>query len=806
MADNFSNARPLISTLYVGTVFFNSVIQIDPTNATAIPLLPFMDCFYNSTPYNPDDIVGAQCPYEEGASLLVRLKGMILPDRELGLAPETTLVQMRSFITAIQAAYTKLRAYTALDEIEAASLNRVFQIPGYITKTTPDIRDTYLNDINRIMMYYDGGDALTFANLITRCTVNTGFRSFYENSGLRDLMQAHLASGAMEGVAQTPAPAPAAELQTHTIAAESARAERVPNFQYPEQYGDRQIMRFFKERPPEQLATAMLGTACTGDRRAPGCYEINSPTVITMPDGSRTTVQTNLPCTDPASAAKGLCNFKTIPVPWENPVGNSQIYRVYQALDVAAQIKLQLQRALIRYGYAAATLPVYCNKVLDRHFSLLSPPGVGDVFADLPPAVDIARNPVVPVGTTGQMAESTNQFVSSVGIKAQGSPEVAATSPEVAATHDIIKTVYFNMVSSAVQRGETTERYLARNICPHYSRILPRGNPERIPADLQEAFKKDVPAAHIADAIGKHNTFYKTNAPAVGTIDPNFYVPYPIYYAIPGTVETVPNRAYLNEKYIGPGSEGKRQLMMNRASGMLLRSMQHLRNAMVLYIMAATSPTEIRFTAAQFAEIERRLGVNYEDMDVEHVPKGAMAFLTEADKNAMIGLYRALLAMYADNANVNAREVGFFKQITENEHMRYGNGAGIIGTRYKPVSLVNAPAADSTPEARSAWEIQVLVYKRVAYLEVLWSYWYDNNAMGKLRKRMNFRAKLANPTAAIAEAAASMQKVTGVQNEYRITAAILEPYGWYDAALHGLTIAHLRAIAPPPPPAVQNPE
>lgn len=118
--------------------------------------------------------------------------------------------------------------------------------------------------------------------------------------------------------------------------------------------------RPYKERSTDELVVAMLGTACTGDQRAQGCYQI--PGV------------TNQPCSleHPEAAVQGRCNFKTIAVPWENPVGSSAVHRVYQALDVGAQIKLQLQRALIRYGYAAATLPIYYDRALDRHFGMLS--------------------------------------------------------------------------------------------------------------------------------------------------------------------------------------------------------------------------------------------------------------------------------------------------------------------------------------------------------------------------------------------------------------------------------------------------
>jgi len=575
---------------------------------------------------------------------------------------------------------------------------------------------------------------------------------------------------------------PAPELRTNTDAAERQRVNAMTNFRHEDVYNGRRIMRFFKERPPEQLATAMLGTACTGPNRAAGCYEITAPHQITMPDGTTAVVQTNLPCTDPAAAVKGLCNFKTIPVPWENPVGNSEIYKVYRALDVGAQIKLQLQRALIRYGYAAATLPVYCEKALDRHFSALTNiMGDGaDMFGvdNIPLAVDLARSPII--DWPGDVhVESTNQTVA--GLQTRANEQ-----------HAQIRDFYSSMSSSSRLVDEMTENYLRRNICPHYSRMLPRSG-VRIPADLQEAFRKDVPAPNVADATERRNTFYLTTAPvAAGQANPNFLVPYPIYYVIPGTVNTIANRAYLNEKYIGQDAAGKRQLMINRASGMLLRSMQHLRNAMVLYVLAATNPMTSRFTPE---EVDRHLRPQrLPDLAAisnviggVQVPKGAMAFLTEADKNAMIALFRALLAAFQDDARVSM----VYDQMTEADHMRNPDGTVAFGTPYKSVPPLGA--IDGFPKLNA--------YKRVAYLEVLWSYWYDNNSMGKLRKRMNFRAKLANPTAAITEAANAMRRVSEISREY-VTADILDPtrYGWAPAALQGLTIAHLHAISQPPPP------
>lgn len=627
----------------------------------------------------------------------------------------------------------------------------------------------------------------------------------------------------MEAVAATPG----RDLQTHTAAAEATRVNDKA-FRHPQDIGNGQmIQRYYKERPADQLVTAMLGTACVPDRegrRAPGCYEI--------PEGP---YQTNLPCSTPGAAITGKCNFKTIPVPWENPVGNSAIYRVYQALDVGAQIKLQLQRAVIRYGYAAATIPLYCNRVLDRHFAMLKYDGTTDLFGEgTSTVVDLVRDPKVSMWTQADLGgragiveptESTNHNVAKLEII----PEPQNTDRET--IEAMIRSGYTKFATTDPtpdERTKTNPGYLKRNLLPHYARILPR-DPDHIPEDLAGAlvesassYVRDPSELRIAIAE-KRNTFYPYQSQNPNESLPvGGYVPFPIFYAHEGHLPAIPNKAYLHDKYLGPENEGKRQLMLHRGSGMLLRAMQHLRNAMVLYVLASIKQlqSEGRWgprgvpNAANLEAFNRTIAnlttsngnalltVMANTNPQIPVPRGAMAFLTQADKDVMIALFRGLMSARGMH-NGTGMYYNVFDQLTDERDMRLQTSDGrsilAVGMPYKLDAEPSlTPPVGATEQQHQEYNARLTSfmtsYRRVVYLEALWSYWYDNNTMGKLRKRMNFRAKLARPEIAITSAATDMARVASIADEYQISAEILQPFGWADAALQGLVIMHVRAI------------
>ena len=530
----------------------------------------------------------------------------------------------------------------------------------------------------------------------------------------------------------------AARNRTHTDVVDSDR-KPINAFKQDATINNRRTKVLPRERPPEQLVTAMLGTACTGPNRAEGCYQIPN--------------KTNRQCTNAAMAVRGLCNFKSINVPFENPVGNSRDFEVYEGLDVGSQIKLQLQRALIRYGYAAATLPVYFDKALDRHFYVMANPSDlnGDMFLPLENlAVDLARSPFI-LGTE----ESVNSRV---------------VSSDTAEHFARLSQLFQSMFTRARRiPEESNQQYLQRNINPHYSRILPRPSPpgsQTVPVEIINSID-GLSDQEKQDIREKRNTFYLSP-------DKLYYVPFPIFYLQPPDNLLRGNRAYINSKYFDASNgDRKRKIMISRGRAMLLRAMQHFRNAFILYVLACTNPINERVSPA---DVERVINGRMPDLEVDGVPKGAMAFLTEADKNALKSLLYVIKSI--SPGQTDEAKLQFMLQQTKSTEM---DTTG-VARRAKPTNITDAQTIDQ---------------KVICFLEVLWSYWFDNNAIGKLRKRMRFRAKLANPADAVAETKQEMSTIRNAAQSMGFSARILTAMGWNDASLRGVVIAHISALRSP---------
>jgi hypothetical protein len=538
----------------------------------------------------------------------------------------------------------------------------------------------------------------------------------------------------------------------------------------------------------------MLGTACVGPTRAPGCYQIKG--------------QTDNPVCNPKTAVRGLCNFKKIQVPWDSPMGRGGAgeYNVYQALDVGAQIKLQLQRALIRFGYAAATLAVYSDKVLDRHFAAFRRYAKGgkDLFAEvgMPTAHDLAKTPTVVMWDDSSMSPRTQTyFVKKPTVKEASTNHTIANLPSAPGIAEAAHDMYAKL-ATIDQYGDSDEQYLRRSILPHYSRVLPHTKDnEPVPKEIGMALKGLSPADDVMtrDINNRKNTFYSYE---IVPPDPRFpmyeqyYVPYPIFYAPVSVVSALPNPAYLNEKYAtttGVGARNRRALMMHRGAGMLLRAMQHLHNAMVLYVMASLFPMESddRWGSAGGFEamVQRVLGVGGGGADYRGLltvyrdfpaPKGAMAFLTMADTDAVLALFKGL-------AGLTGEGYDFAKKLfipPGKELMRdVVNGKLFVGEAYKDEKSVL-----QTKDRR----IFEFIYTRVVFLEVLWSYWYDNNSMGRLRKRADLRAKLARVDDTVNDVNEKMKEVAVAAADLK--ASILDTYMWKDPVLQDLVIMHLQAM------------
>lgn len=507
-----------------------------------------------------------------------------------------------------------------------------------------------------------------------------------------------------------------------------------------------------RQRPADQLVAAMLGTACRGTPKAKGCYAIPG--------------ETNAPCDDPAKAAKGECNFKTIAVPHEGPVGTSAAHNVYNSLDIGAQIKLQLQRAVIRYGYAAAILPVYSPKVLDRHFSVIES--------------DMTENPF------------NRTMIDPEALHLQlKTPYSVSTEQEFSAISN-----HLNIGSFRNPDKSRHNQTISNLVCPHYSRLLPMDD-VMVPLDMASALLDHVADENQADIYEADNESSSQIA-NVFRIDesqnPVHYTAFPIWYRGKITGTHYPNPVFLSERYV---KEPKK--MVRKALGMLVRGMQHLHNAFVLFMIAASTQKdrlekEDAEKLRQFAvsrnvktgnfpdsEFIRRM-VNLDDIKGErevHLPKGAFVFLTNPDVNVMMRIFKIM------------QQDGLLESfIREFPGRQMVTGMG-EDSPYKTEGNYGDSAVDPA------------MVRRIAYLEFLHSYWYENNAIGRIRKRLNFKAKLARAEDAADDIAKVISKV---HDEFGGKALIdvIRPLGWGSAALEGLIIAKLQSRLPPPTAAAQQ--
>lgn len=501
-----------------------------------------------------------------------------------------------------------------------------------------------------------------------------------------------------------------------------------------ESYRDSTTGALPRQRPADQLAAAMLGTACEGDERAPGCYATKDITTAKC---------------NPENVITGECNFKTIAVPHENPVGNSSVHRVYRALDIGAQIKLQLQRALIRYGFAAAIIPIYSYRVVDRHFSTIPQ------YQSFTDAVD------------GKKPEYSNTY------KMARDPVYLKNSEVASKSRDW----YGRGIVEMIQRFSIyhNDKSPAEVILPHYSRFVPQE--DEVPPDIIGALETSPELKNTySEAGSSSNRFIHIPGTAAG-----FYVPFPIWTMEGG--KPFANPAYVNERF--RNDPGK---MLRKGIGILHRAMQHLRNALLLYIIAGKTNVE-RFGQEGLQKLGDTLGSGYKDLlegdvirvDKISIPRGALAFLNTADINAIkaLGLYLASIVDTATSSEqALVRDKLFLNPIPPLD----------------PKEI--AAPRPYKPEARSIadyTQVTLEIMTKVAYFETLWSYWYDNNAMSRVRRRVNVKAKRATPQLAVNQAAMNLRDMRE-RITPQITAEFIKPVGWGDAALAGLVLARIVAL------------
>lgn len=171
----------------------------------------------------------------------------------------------------------------------------------------------------------------------------------------------------------------------------------------------------------------------------------------------------------------------------------------------------------------------------------------------------------------------------------------------------------------------------------------------------------------------------------------------------------------------------------------------------------------------------------------ERIPRGALAFLTEADKNFMYTLILMLKALEHTLSTTSE---------TTLELPGGGYALSIHPSKERNVEWSAAEKVGSTPYKMqfdlndtklSQPRIDRMI--TVCYLEALFSYWFTNNSIGRIRKRMNFRAKLETIPTVITSTYNEKRAISRLMGTV-ITGNILNP-NWQDAALAGLVLAHL---------------
>jgi hypothetical protein len=310
-----------------------------------------------------------------------------------------------------------------------------------------------------------------------------------------------------------------------------------------------------------------------------------------------------------------------------------------------------------------------------------------------------------------------------------------------------------------------------------YSRILPSSD-KPIPREIVTAFQSATGSLSEED----NQVQFKLHR------DESYLIPYPIY-AEDGDV-TIANPAFLNAKYAARNAANLRKLMINRGVGMLKRAMQHLYNATILYMFTALKLYNERMTGVTSAA-SIQPGANITEQDLQNlfqmagddsaellaVPKGAFPFLTDTDIGAMRYMYKLLCSRSARPDDVVGSARGFSSQGEEWDELMNPN-------------IIYHPRRIQPWKTLGSETVTPLIFKRTAYLEVLLSYWWCNNKMGRMRRRMNFRAKLAQPSETLKHAVDNLQQTGQDMRNLNIDASILKTT-WADSALYGLIIAHI---------------
>jgi hypothetical protein len=454
------------------------------------------------------------------------------------------------------------------------------------------------------------------------------------------------------------------------------------------------------DRAPGGLPSMILGTACKGDTKAPGCYSMAGVT--------------NVRC-DRTNARSAMCNFKTIAVPSEKDESVNTKYAVYNALDEGAKIKLQLQRAIIRYGFAAAVLPLYSKRVLDRNFNAVTTEG-------------LFLNPA-----NTRLLTSQPIFVSNSVIAAQfNNPRVLpnimeqflqlnCSIPEIDQTgrlgNDHQRLLASLLGAELNLENLWGERFI---VSPHYSRFVPESDIVDLALDKQlrephlyvsrvSDHREGVTLTSDGSDGQRHiNIFYRHPGAT-------YYVPYPIHALTPDGGSDIPNGAYINQV-----PERGEEVILNRASGMLKAAAQHLQMALSLFNTMKSKEK------------------GSEDL-ANGVPRGAAAFLTRADINAL----KALSILGGPTiTELPLTDLDIWRVTPDQKQLKVR-----WGTR----------------------EISGALKLRVVFTEVLWSYWYENNSIGKLRRRVEFKTKVDDPRTAvetISETTAQARKQLSVRLWY----------------------------------------
>jgi nucleoid-associated protein YgaU len=414
-------------------------------------------------------------------------------------------------------------------------------------------------------------------------------------------------------------------------------------------------------RSESYMDREMKRGVCEGGNRA-GCYGqfSDSKTACTI-----------------HNARTGACNFDKVRVPVTPPDADSAVYSLFLALNIGAQIKLQLRRALSKYASASAAVCLFSSVVLDRHFFPVNTP---NLFRNRVNTREIVSQHIFV--TNGSIARLRDESPEIQKQAAERFLRLNSARLELDVNGMLIGPVKEDLIALSEDSPTIFEDFYAERfaICPHYQRFVPSS--DYVPFDIDTSFTDThvivtklpgFPEKPVIDNSGTSkkpiNVFYEITKDGTSR-----YVPYPLYALFTNTSAITSNTAIVH-----PGRPSSK--FLRSAAGMLRSAAKHLRYGLDLF----------------------------KSQRMEDDPR-AVTFLSQSDLNLLYAL--DVLSTHLPDILRDIPEDAFdIEAHTSSPNVQYGDNVP------QPVAL------------------------QIVATEVLWSYYHDIKAVDPTMQKIMYAAR-----------------------------------------------------------------